>query len=259
MNKLIDTHAHIYLPEFDADRDAMVQRALQNGVEQIFLPNIDADSIASMMELAAAHPSCKPMMGLHPCSVTQAVDEELAWIGSWLSNKEITWFGVGECGLDYYWDTTFKAQQQKAFDQHILWAKQYQLPLIIHSRNATDDCIDMVAARAGDDLRGIFHCFSGTTEQLDKVISLGFMAGIGGVATYKNGGLDKVLQPQHLPYLVLETDAPYLTPVPFRGKRNEPSYLTYVVARLAEILGLPVDVVAQTTTANAQKLFYSKD
>lgn len=253
---MIDTHAHIYLPEFDGDLREMIGRARATGVEKIFMPNIDSGSIEIMLAVQKVYPDlCFPMMGLHPCSVKENFEEELSLVEKYFSDGEIPFFGVGECGLDYYWDTTFVAQQKAAFEFQILLAKKYQLPVIIHSREATDDCIELIARHAAPELRGIFHCFSGTIEQLERVISLGFYAGIGGVVTFKNGGLDKILRAEHLPWLVLETDSPYLAPVPFRGKRNEPAYLDFVAKKLSEILDMEEEVIKKITSENAGKLF----
>lgn len=249
---MIDTHAHIYLPEFDEDRDAMMQRAIQNGVQKIFLPNIDVESISLMQSCTQQYPEfCFPMMGLHPCSVQSDWMEVLDKMESLIAHNPKSFYGIGECGLDYYWDTSRIAEQKLAFERQILLAKKYRLPLIIHSRDAMDDCLALVAQHSGPDLRGIFHCFSGTREQLDRVKALNFMAGIGGVATFKNGGLDKVLQYTDLPHLVLETDAPYLAPVPFRGKRNDPAYLRYVADRLSEILQCDAAEIIRITSQNA--------
>ncbi len=253
---MIDTHAHIYLPEFSEDRAGMIKRAAEAGVRKIFLPNIDADSITDMHALSNAFPEiCFPMMGLHPCSVGDDYVAVLSTMNKLIESAEYTYYGIGECGLDYYWDKSKIAEQKAAFKEQIQWAKKYQLPLIIHSRDATDDCIEMVEAEKGKDLRGIFHCFSGTPEQLERVIATGFFVGIGGVVTFKNGGLDKVLRPEHLPYIVLETDSPYLAPVPFRGKRNEPSYLSYIVERLAQVLSVSEAEVRAISTQNAEHLF----
>ena len=253
---MIDTHAHIYLPEFEADLEAIMHRALQEGVQKIYLPNIDAASIPSMLALTQQYPEiCKPMMGLHPCSVQDDWSTVLDDMEALIEKNLSLYSGIGECGLDYYWDKSHIAEQKAAFERQILLAKKYQLPLIIHSRDAMDDCIALVEKHRGDDLRGIFHCFSGTREQLDKVISLHFKAGIGGVVTFKNGGLDKVLQYTDLPHLVLETDAPYLAPVPYRGKRNEPAYLRYVVDKLSELLQCGSAEIMQVTTDNARQVF----
>lgn len=253
---MIDTHAHIYLPEFDEDRDAMMQRAIQNGVQKIFLPNIDVESISLMQSCTQQYPEiCFPMMGLHPCSVQSDWMDVLDKMESIITENPKSFYGIGECGLDYYWDTSRIPEQKLAFERQILLAKKYRLPLIIHSRDAMDDCLTLVAQHSGPDLRGIFHCFSGTREQLDQVKALNFMAGIGGVATFKNGGLDKVLQPTDLPHIVLETDAPYLAPVPFRGKRNEPAYLRYVADRLSEILQCDAAEIIRISSENAIRVF----
>ncbi len=253
---MTDTHAHIYLPEFDSDRKVTVQRAMDAGVQKIFMPNIDSESIGNMLETARAFPdTCFPMMGLHPCSVKENYIEELELVQQYFDDGAVRFYGVGECGLDYYWDKMFIPQQKEAFAFQIELAKRYRLPLIIHSRESIDDCIEMVAARKDENLRGIFHCFSGNILQLEKIIALGFYAGIGGVVTFKNGGLDKILTTEHVPHLVLETDAPYLAPVPFRGKRNEPAYLAYIVQKLSEVTGMEEDALRLVTESNAQRLF----
>ncbi len=253
---MIDTHAHIYLPEFDADRHEMLYRARQAGIEKIFLPNIDRESIAMMLQLCGDEPGyCFPMMGLHPCSVKKEFESELKLVEDYLQNPPDKFYGIGECGLDYFWDQSLIAEQKEAFEFQILLAKKYKLPVIIHSRDAVDDCIELIAKHKDENLHGIFHCFSGTKDQLEQIIELEFYAGIGGVSTFKNGGLDKVLEPVHLDHLVLETDSPYLTPVPFRGKRNEPAYLQYVVKRLSELLDISEIDMMQITTFNAEKCF----
>lgn len=253
---MIDTHAHIYLPEFDEDRQDTLGRAYAAGVQKVYLPNIDMDSIDLMHALVDEDPEhCFPMMGLHPCSVKPDFLQVLSAMEQLLRDGNRQYFGIGECGLDYYWDKTYIEAQKQAFVIQIRLAKQYRLPLIIHSRDALDDCIALVEEHAGADLKGIFHCFSGTAEQLERIIASGFFAGIGGVVTFKNGGLDKVLQPEHLPYLVMETDAPYLAPVPFRGKRNEPAYLTYITERLSDILSVDKETILRNTTANAETVF----
>lgn len=254
---MIDTHSHIYLPEFDVDRDQMIQRAKNAGVTKVLLPSIDSEVIINMLQLANAEKQfCYPMMGLHPCSVKPEFEREMQLVVDYLNNPNYKFVAVGECGLDYYWDKTFVPQQKEAFELQIQLAKKHQLPIVIHSRESTDDCIELIAKHKDAGLRGVFHCFSGTAEQLEKIIELDFFVGIGGVATFKNGGLDKILQPQHLPYLLLETDAPYLAPVPFRGKRNEPSYLSYINKRLSEILMENVSTIDDATTANAMRLFF---
>jgi TatD DNase family protein len=254
--KIIDTHCHLYLPEFSHDREAVLMRASQAGVTKLFLPNIDSGSVESMNLLSSQHrDTCHPMMGLHPCSVKENWNEEIQVIEKWLFNSSHQWYGIGETGLDYYWDTTFIQRQKKNFQKHIDWAKQLRLPIIIHSRDALDDCIEMIARNKDENLSGIFHCFSGTAEQAKRIMELGFYLGIGGVVTFKNGGLDKVLPEVGLKQVVLETDSPYLAPVPFRGKRNESGYLTLVVKKISALLNLQEDEVAKLTTANALKVF----
>ncbi|MBC8045238.1 MAG: TatD family hydrolase [Fimbriimonadaceae bacterium] len=253
---MIDTHTHIYLPEFDVDRNEMLQRAKDVGVEKMFLPNIDKDSIDNMIRLCNEEKNyCYPMMGLHPCSVNVNYENELRIVEEYLYNSNYKFYGVGECGLDYYWDKTFIAEQKIAFEIQIQLAKKNRLPLSIHSRESTDDCIELIAKHKDENLHGVFHCFSGTADQLEKIIALDFYAGIGGVVTFKNGGLDKVIKEEHLRNLVLETDAPYLAPVPLRGKRNEPSYLKYILKRLSEVIGVNEKEIAEITTANAKKIF----
>jgi len=195
------------------------------------------------------------MMGLHPCSVKENWETEIGEIENSLFDKKHKWYGIGETGLDYYWDKTFIEKQKENFQQHIDWAKQLQLPIIIHSRDALDDCIEMIRKNKNENLRGIFHCFSGTTEQANQIMELDFYLGIGGVVTFKNGGLDKVLSEIPMDYTVLETDSPYLAPVPFRGKRNESGYLKYVVKKISEIKNISEEEVATITTRNAEKVF----
>ena len=252
---MIDTHAHLYDSAFDADRDAAVQRALDAGVEKVFLPNCDSTTIAQMMDLVAAHRQrCFPMMGLHPCYVKENFEEELAVMQSWLDRARFA--AVGEIGLDYYWDKTYVPQQKEAFNRQMMWAKERGLPIVIHSRESTADCIGMVRAAQEGTLRGVFHCFSGTLAEAEEIISLGFMLGIGGVVTYKTAAvLQEVVRSVPFESLVLETDAPYLSPVPHRGKRNEPAYTTLVARTIAELRGVDVTDVNRITTANAERLF----
>lgn len=249
-----DTHAHIYLPEFEADREEMLKRADKEGVKRIILPAIDAETHQSLLDLAAAHPgTCLPMMGLHPCSVKENYREELRIAREYLEKGGFV--AVGEIGLDFYWDKTFTDQQYLAFEEQIRWALEFDLPIAIHSRNATDECIEVVRKNQDGRLRGVFHCFSGNTDQARQVTGLGFYLGIGGVLTFKNGGLDKVLEEMDLEKLILETDAPYLAPVPFRGKRNEPAYLRYVTEKLAELKGIPLTEISAITERNTCNLF----
>lgn len=254
--KLVDTHAHIYLDEFDADRSAMLERAEKEGVARIFLPAIDHSTHDRMLQLEAAHPAlCIAMMGLHPCSVAENYKEELEIVRQFLEQRRFA--AVGEIGLDLYWDKTWLAQQYEAFHQQTQWALEYGLPIVIHSRNATDECLEVVRKHQKGSLRGVFHCFSGNYDQARAAADLGFFLGIGGVVSFKNSGLDKVVEQLPLDCLVLETDAPYLAPVPYRGKRNEPAWLKYVVEKIAGIKRTDIAEVAAITTANAKKLFGS--
>lgn len=253
MNSIIDTHTHIYLPELRDGLENLVQRAREAGVTQMLLPAIDSETHEQLLQVADTY-GYLPMMGLHPCSVKANFEEELSIIKNYLAQR--TFIAVGEIGLDFYWDRTFEKEQYEAFHQQIALAMEYNLPISIHSRNATPEAIDVVRQYPG--LRGVFHCFSGSVEEAEAALQTGFYLGIGGVVTFKNGGLDKVIKAVGLDKVVLETDAPYLAPVPFRGKRNEPSYLAHVVTKLAELTGLPEATVAARTTENAQHLFNIK-
>jgi TatD DNase family protein len=248
---LTDTHAHIYLPEFDAGRADMLQAAASKGIQKIYMPAIDSTTHAQMLSVEAQYSQCIAMMGLHPCSVNERYEEELALAESYLQQRPFA--AVGEIGLDFYWDVTFKQQQYAAFEKQIEWALQYDLPIVIHSRNAIDECIEVVEQHKGS--TGIFHCFSGTVEQARRMIDAGFLLGIGGVVTYKNAGLDKVVAAIGIEHVVLETDAPYLAPVPYRGKRNEPAYLDAVAEKLVALTGKPKEEIAAITTENAIKIF----
>lgn len=251
---LIDTHAHIYVPEFDSDLAEMLRRAEKEGVRKIILPAIDSHTHEAMLLVENKNPvSCFSMMGVHPCSVKEDYREELKIARDYLEKRAFK--AVGEIGLDFYWDKTFTEQQYAAFHEQIEWALHFDIPIAIHSRNATDECIAVIKKHQQGNLKGVFHCFSGDAKQAKQVIDLGFYLGIGGVVTFKNSGLDKVMEEVSLDNIVLETDAPYLAPVPFRGKRNEPSYLKYVVDKLAAIKNVSVEEIARITTANAEKLF----
>lgn len=248
---LIDTHAHIYLPEFDAERTDLIEKAAAAGVQQILMPAIDAQTHAAMLQVEEQYASCKAMMGLHPCSVNAEYKTELQIIKDWLERR--SFIAVGEIGLDFYWDKTFTDQQYEAFHQQIEWALQYQLPIVVHSRNATEECIKVIQQYPS--LKGVFHCFSGTVEEAEQIIAAGFLLGIGGVVTFKNAGLDKVVTALGLDALILETDAPYLAPVPYRGKRNQCNYLPLVAERITQLTGKTVEEVANITTQNAVNLF----
>lgn len=248
---MIDTHSHIYLTEFETDIQLVLERAKAAGVKKILMPAIDSTTHSKMLELEQQHQDCLSMIGLHPCSANQDYSVEIQTIKDFLSKRKF--IAIGEIGLDFYWDKTFTEQQYAAFHEQIELALQYKLPIVIHSRNAIDECIEVVAQYP--QLTGVFHCFSGTLEQAKKIISLQFMLGIGGVITFKNAGLDKVVAEIGLDQIILETDAPYLAPVPFRGKRNEPSYLSFVVDKLKSLTNKTELEIVDITTYNTKKLF----
>ncbi|MDB4334896.1 TatD family hydrolase [bacterium] len=252
---LIDTHTHIYLDDFDDDRDDMIQRALEQGVEKLLLPNIDEESIDGMLQLENQFPNqCFPMMGLHPTSVNENYKKKLDVIRAWLQRRKFC--AIGEIGIDLYWDKTFLNEQKDAFSEQILLAIDYNLPIVIHARDSFNEIFEVLDSHANDKLKGVFHSFGGSIDQAEKALSYkGFKLGINGVVTFKNSGLDKVIEQLSLSDLVLETDAPYLTPTPFRGKRNEPAYLSYIVDKLSEIYGVSKEDVANVTTQNAKALF----
>ena len=252
---LIETHAHLYAEQFRADRAEALYRAVEAGVGTILLPNIDQRSIEPMLTLEADYPStCHAMMGLHPCSVGPHFEQDLYVVEDWLSQRPFV--AVGECGIDLYWDKTHLPQQQEALRVQLRLAKRYNLPIVLHTRSAFAEAFALVAEAQDGTLRGVFHCFSDGVAEARRIIELGgFKLGIGGVATFKNGGLDQVLPHIGVEHLVLETDCPYLAPVPYRGKRNEPAYLPLVLHRVAALLGETPEVVAEATTRNAQELF----
>lgn len=251
---LIDTHAHLYAKAFDKDREAMIERAKNAGIDRFLLPNIDSSSIKGMMELEEAMPNCcHAMMGLHPCSVKENYQEELNLVKKWLDKRHF--IAVGEIGIDLHWDKTFIEEQKKAFVQQAEWAMDLDIPIVVHCRASMNIVIDLVKEINDTRLRGVFHCFNGEIDQAQKIIDLGFYLGIGGVLTFKNSGLDKTLEKLSLDRIILETDAPYLAPVPNRGKRNESSYVALIADKLAIIKELSVGKVAEITTKNAQKLF----
>jgi TatD DNase family protein len=247
----IDSHAHIYLEEFEADRPECVERARKAGIEQIFMPAIDSTTHAQMLEIEKKYYMCKAMMGLHPCYVNEGYRKELEIVESYL--KERNFIAIGEIGLDFYWDKTHIEQQYTVLHHQISLALEYGLPVVIHSREATDECIAVIQQYPS--LTGVFHCFSGTYQQALQIMECNFMLGIGGVVSFKNAGLDKVIEKTGIGNVILETDAPYLAPVPFRGKRNEPSYTTLVAEKLSDICGLELQDVAEITSRNAEKLF----
>jgi TatD DNase family protein len=247
---MIETHAHIYDDQFKDDREAMLARAWELGIEQIWMPNCDHTTMPGMMELANAYPSkCLPMMGLHPCYVKEDFEKELQLVEEWLN--KYPFLAVGEIGLDLHWDKTFQIQQEAAFIIQCELALKHNLWIDIHSRNAFWETVALIEKMANPGLTGIFHCFVGTLEDAKVAIDLGFKLGIGGVATFKNGGLDKVLPHIDPKHLVLETDSPYLAPVPFRGKRNEPTYLDLVAQRVGDLMHRTKEEIIEITTQNA--------
>jgi TatD DNase family protein len=250
----IDTHAHIYSAKFDSDRAEVIQRAVESGVRKIFMPNIDVDSIDAMLEAELRYPGiCIPTMGLHPCDVDKDFEKQLYIMEGWLDKRPFA--AVGEIGLDLYWDKTFFEHQQEALKIQISWAKKKALPIILHCRESIDETIEIVKSMKDEQLTGVFHCFTGNLEQAKQIIDMGFLLGIGGVATFKNGGLDKVIPEIGLEHLVLETDAPYLAPVPHRGKRNSPEYIPLIAYRIGELVGESLETVAESTNRNALGLY----
>ncbi len=251
---LIDTHCHLYAEEFEGDIAEVIKRAKYEGVNKFYLPAIDSSCLEGMLDLEKKFPNeCIAMMGLHPCYVKENYMDELEIVKTQLAARHFV--AVGEIGLDYYWDKTFEEQQQEAFELQMQWALEYQLPIVIHTRNAMQETINLVKPFAAKGLTGIFHCFSGSYESAKQIVEMGFLLGIGGVLTYKNAGLPQALENIGIEHLVLETDAPYLTPIPFRGKRNESSYLKYIVEKLAEVKNVSVEEIARITTENAERVF----
>jgi TatD DNase family protein len=251
---LTDTHTHQYYETDPAKRQELMQRCLDNGISRLFLPNVDSASIGLVMSQVAAFPEyCFPMLGLHPCDVKENWQQELDTIYNAIPKHEI--YAIGEIGIDLYWDKSTLNNQVEAFKIQISWAKELKLPIVIHCRDSFDEVFAVLEEEKDNDLRGILHCFTGNLEQAHKLIDLGFYLGIGGVVTYKNSGLDKVVQEIDLKHIVLETDSPYLTPVPYRGKRNESSYLIYVAEKMADLHQMSVEQVAAVTTANSKIVF----
>jgi TatD DNase family protein len=251
---ITDTHTHLYSEQFDQDREAMIQRAKDAGVQRFFIPAIDSSYSERMFSLEENYPNdVFLMMGLHPTSVKENFEIELQHVKDWIDKK--TFVAIGEIGIDLYWDKTFLKQQQMAFQTQIRWAKEKKLPIVIHCRNAFNEIFDILELEKGPDLYGIFHCFTGTLEQAKKAISYNMKLGIGGVVTFKNGKIDAFLNQIPLHHIVLETDAPYLSPAPHRGKRNESSYITYIIEKLATIYKLPFNEIAAVTTNNSKEVF----
>ena len=252
--KIIDTHTHLYLNQFKDDIDKVIQRSIDKGINKFIFPAIDSTHFDDMHDLKNKYPgSVYLMSGLHPTNVKENYKEELEFVVD--SLKSHSYVAVGEIGIDLYWDKTYLKQQQDAFEFQIRLAIKHDLPIVIHCREAFDEIFEILDKENCSKLRGVFHCFTGTLEQANRAIRLGFKLGIGGVVTFKNGGIDKFLNQIDLKHIVLETDSPYLAPVPFRGKKNESSYITYVIDKLSEIYGLPIKEIASVTTKNAEKVF----
>ena len=251
---IIDTHTHLYLKQFNEDIDLVIQRSKEIGVKKFIFPAIDSSHFDSMHSLKGKYPDCIFLMsGLHPTDVKKNFKNELDFVVN--SLKKYDYVAIGEIGIDLYWDKTHLKQQQEAFTFQIRLAIKHDLPIVIHCREAFDEIFEILDKENCEQLRGVFHCFTGTLEQAKRAIDLGFVLGIGGVVTFKNGGIDKFLNQIDLKNIVLETDAPYLAPVPFRGKRNESSYIIYVIDKLSEIYGLSKEEIADITTKNAEKVF----
>ncbi len=253
---MIDTHSHIYLEEFDDDRNEVIARAGEAGIEKVLMPNIDVSSIDAMISVEENNPGfCYSMMGLHPTSVDAGFEKELETIRSWFDKRDFV--GVGEIGIDLYWDKTYAEQQIVAFEEQIKWAKEKGLPVVIHSRDSFPEVFKVVDKLWEENLKGVFHSFTGTEKDLEHILGYkNFFVGLNGVFTFKNSRLRDFIKKAPLSRIVLETDAPYLTPVPFRGKRNEPSYVKYVNSHLAQVYGISEEEADKITTENAQRLFF---
>lgn len=250
----IDTHVHIYLPEFDTDRDQVVAGALSSGVGHLLMPNVDGKTIGPLLDAANNYPGvCLPMMALHPTSVKDDYTEQMQQVENWLNKGGFV--AVGETGIDLYWDKTHFNEQVIAFRRHIQLAIEYDLPLVIHSRNALEEIFDVMEDFRESGLRGVFHCFPGNPVQAERAVNMGFLLGVGGVVTYKNSIMAKVVEHVGLQHIILETDAPYLTPAPHRGKRNQSSYIPLIGRKVAEITKTSLSETARVTTQNAFDLF----
>jgi TatD DNase family protein len=252
--KLIDTHSHIYSEAFDEDIAEAIQRAKDANVGQIFLPNIDSESIEPMFKLVKNYPGyCLPMMGLHPTSVKENYEEELAICEKWLNEEKF--IAIGEIGIDLYWDKTFLKEQQFVFEKQLTWAVERELPVVIHARESFSEIFEVLESFKSENLTGVFHSFTGNLEQANKAIDMGFLLGLNGILTFKNSGLDRVVKEIDTKYLILETDSPYLAPTPKRGKRNESAYVAFIAEKLAEIYNLSLLEITEITSRNAKSLF----
>jgi TatD DNase family protein len=250
----VDTHAHIYSEELTSDLNLIMKNAVAVGINKIIMPAIDSSTLEAMLKVEQQFPEqCIAMMGLHPCYVKENHKEELKLVEEWIGKRKF--IAIGEIGLDFYWDKTFAKEQHIVFETQMQWALDLQLPIAIHTRNAMGESIEAVKPFAKKGLRGVFHCFSGSKESAEQIIGMGFHLGLGGVLTYKNAGVAEAVKDIPMEYIVLETDAPYLAPVPYRGKTNEPAYMIEVAKKLAEIKSLPLNEIAAITNSNAEKLF----
>ena len=251
---LIDTHSHIYSTDFIHDLDEVIQRAYSNDVRKIILPNIDSSSVKNLLNLVDTYPHiCIPLMGLHPTSVTHDYQEELQVVEYWLKKRKF--YGIGEIGIDLYWNKSFLEEQTEAFRFQLELARQYKVPVVVHVRDSFDEVFSVLQELNDKTLTGVFHSFTGTLEQANQIIDLGFKIGVGGIVTFKKSGLDQVIKQIDPSHIILETDSPYLTPAPFRGKRNESSYLVYIAQKIADLHHMTVGDIANITTENARKLF----
>lgn len=257
--KFIDTHTHLFLNQFDSDRNEVITEAINSGVEKMILPNVDLKTLPDLLQICKLFPTnCLPAIGLHPCSVKNDFEKTLEIFENELKSKK--YFGIGETGIDLYWDKTTLDIQKHAFIQHIKLAKKYQLPIIIHARESYNEIFEIIDKEIDNELLGIFHCFSGNEIDAEKILSYkNFKFGIGGVVTYKTSNLDKILKNISIENIVLETDSPYLPPVPNRGKRNKSSYIIHIAEKLSEIYNIELKEIAGITSANAIKLFNLKD
>ncbi len=252
--KIIDTHTHIFVKDYNDDIEEVIARAIKQGVNKMLMPNIDSSTIKDLLALHYSFPNhCLPMMGLHPTSVKEDFEKELSIIEQQLNSQK--YIGIGEIGIDLYWDKIFKEEQHEAFRYQLRLAKKYKLPVSIHTRNSFDVTLNIVKHELTNDLKGVFHCFTGSLAEANKIIDTGFFIGIGGIITFKNSGLSEVVKNIPSKHLVIETDSPWLTPVPHRGKRNESSYLINIIEKLAIIKGVSIEEVAEITTDNATKIF----
>ena len=250
----VDTHSHIYSEEFSSDRNEVIERALNAGIKRIILPNIDSSTIKPMLDLANSSPYFfSPLIGLHPTSVKEDFRKELLIMEYWLSKRKFP--GIGEIGIDLYWDKTFITEQIEAFKIQIGWAKKLNIPIVIHFRDSFHEVIEIIIQEKDESLRGVFHSFSGNIDQARQVIELGFKIGVGGIVTFTNSGMDAIIKEIDLKHIVLETDSPWLAPVPHRGHRNESAYITAIASKIASIHQTTIEEVARATTLNAQQLF----